>query len=169
MGKYIAKFEAASTPRIDDVLKIFKISIKDLEEMIENLKKYGMNNSLLNDLETSKRRDWRDLRGWKVENYLNRWKDIQVKIEEAELVEDYFLELTDKGYRIKINLTTRRVNVYTKGVSGTRLIHFYDVINYLYHLNNMKRLSIELVSVMDNNEFLIKYSIPGEPEEQIYS
>ena len=33
----------------------------------------------------------------------------------------------------------------------------------------MKRLSIELVSVMDNNEFLIKYSIPGEPEEQIYS
>jgi hypothetical protein len=162
MSKYVAKFEAASTPRVTEVLKDFKLKISDLQEMYNKLVNYHLDGTLQRDLKTSMDRGWRDLRKWKVQSFLDRYDRSKPKIEEIELIEDYFLELVDKGYRMKIDPNLNRVIIYTKDVSGTRLNHFKEVIDFFVHLNNTNRLLVDLESVKDSNELWASYKMPGQ-------
>jgi hypothetical protein len=166
MGKYVSKFEASSfgsngsfslLPSVA-ALREFNMSTKNLEEMIDTLKKYGLDSTLLRDLQTSKDRSWRDLRKWKVENYLNRYNLLKDKIEHLLDIEDYFLELIDKDYRLKINTIGQTLKIYTKDVTQkSRLDKIAEVSAFLVHLNNTKRLKVELLKILDTNEFVVSY------------
>ena len=103
----------------------------------------------------------RDLRKWKIDSILTRYNNANQLIDMAETVEDYLLELTDNGYRIKVypSLVNGNANaillIYTKGVHKSRLDRIAEVTNFLQHLNNSHRLNVDLESIRDSNEFKV--------------
>lgn len=160
MQKYVAKFEAFDSSTLHNLFRENNITVSDLNDMIDKLEKYGLDHVLLKELRGSKERDYRDLRKWKIDSILSRYNKVMKSIEIFETVEDYFLELTDNGYRIKVYSALGAVGsskmivlIYTKGVHKSRLDKIAEVSNFLQHLNNSQRLNIELNSIRDSNEF----------------
>lgn len=164
MEKYIAKFEAFDSSSLHNLFKDHNLTVTDINDMINRLDKYEFAlksefRVLCDELKKSKERGYRDLRKWKIDSILSRYEKANKSIEMVETVEDYMLELTDNGYRIKIFTSGESgfdLIVYTKGVHKSRLDRVAEVTNFLQHLNNSHRLSVDLLSIRDSNEFKVK-------------
>lgn len=165
MQKYIAKFEAFDSSSLHDLFKEHNLTIVVLNDMIDKLEKYNLDHVLVNELKKSKERGYRDLRKWKIDSILSRYNSASRLIDMAETIEDYLLELTDNGYRIKVfpsNAAAAAAGlaapdgyavllIYTKGVRKSRLARVAEVTSFLQHLNNSHRLNVELESTWEKN------------------
>lgn len=157
MQKYIAKFESFDSSSLHDLFKEHNLTIVVLNDMIDKLEKYNLDHVLVNELKKSKERGYRDLRKWKIDSILSRYNSASRLIDMAETIEDYLLELTDNGYRIKVFPSDEYavLIIYTKGVRKSRLDRVAEVTSFLQHLNNSHRLNVELESIRDSNEFKV--------------
>jgi hypothetical protein len=157
MQKYIAKFEAFDSSSLHDLFKEHNLTIVVLNDMIDKLEKYNLDHVLVNELKKSKERGYRDLRKWKIDSILSRYNSASRLIDMAETIEDYLLELTDNGYRIKVFPSDGYavLLIYTKGVRKSRLDKVAEVTSFLQHLNNSHRLNVDLESIRDSNEFKV--------------
>lgn len=157
MQKYIAKFEAFDSSSLHDLFKEHNLTIVVLNDMIDKLEKYNLDRVLVNELKKSKERGYRDLRKWKIDSILSRYNSASRLVDMAETIEDYLLELTDNGYRIKVFPSDGYavLLIYTKGVRKSRLDRVAEVTSFLQHLNNSHRLNVELESIRDSNEFKV--------------
>lgn len=187
MKKYITKFEAFDSSNLHNLFKEENLKVSDLNSMIDNLEKYNLDRTLLAELKRSKLRNYTDLRKWKIDSILTRYNNVYKIINKLELIEDYFLELTDNGYRIATSIVAAeilnnsrlptdterkallhdsnkyRVIIYTKGVNKSRLDRIAEVSGFLKHLNTSKRLDLDIESIQDSNEFrVIVNSILGD-------
>ena len=162
--------EAVSNFDLNGLLNAYKIKISDLNDMIDNLKKYELNPILLNELKRSQSINWRDLRKWKLDSYLSRYESYRNAIEKLksieEMIEDYSTELTDMGYTLVISARYSKIKIYAKDVRKTKLERMGDVINFLLHLNRTKRLFVELNRITNLNEFIIDFN-PKTPFEPV--
>jgi len=167
MKKYITKFEAFDSSNLHNLFKEENLKVSDLNSMIDNLEKYNLDRTLLAELKRSKLRNYTDLRKWKIDSILTRYNNVYKIINKLELIEDYFLELTDNGYRIAISTlhdsNKYHIIIYTKGVNKSRLDRIAEVSGFLKHLNTSKRLDLDIESIQDSNEFrVIVNSILGD-------
>jgi hypothetical protein len=126
MNNYIRKFEALGTVDINSILKEFNIKISDLDNIIEKISKYSLDHDLYKDLSKSKSVNYRDLRKWKVENYLKRYKELEPVLSKMELIEDILIGISDLDCSISIE-PERVVSPsgnYKSGDSGNISIEF---------------------------------------------
>ncbi len=169
MQKYIAKFEAFGSSDLQNLFKDNNLKSSDIDNMIDRLDKYNLDRVLSNELRRSKERGYRDMRKWKIDSILSRYNNANKIIETAETIEDYLLELTDNGYRIKVyptDINSAMLLIYTKGVRKSRLDRVAEVTSFLQHLNNSHRLNVELESIRDSNEFKVFVAHRTETEHE---
>ena len=123
MRNTIAKFEALGTFNPTSVLKEFNLTINDLNVMIKDLEEYGIDPILSKELSVSKVKGYRDLRKWKVESFLGRYNAAKGILDEAQLVDDYMLELSDQGIGVKIDPNKNIILIVIPLMSTTEMKH----------------------------------------------
>lgn len=134
----IAKFESFDI----EMLTPDNADTTVFETMIERLEKHKVDKDLLNDLKLSKSRGWRDLRKWKIISFIKRYKNSKPLIDEDRLISDYFLELEDEGYSIKIDVKSRDVIIEFETNNDNRGSKYIRVIEFLNQLK--RRLKIKV-------------------------
>lgn len=122
MNNYIRKFEALSSFNVNELLKEYDMTISDLDNIINKIGKYNIFLDLYTDMNKSKLIGYRDLRKWKMENFLRRYNQIKPTIDKIEIVEDLLVGLTDLECKVKIILDERGggINPY----NGSLLVKF---------------------------------------------
>ena len=143
------KFEASKV-NPNEVLKDFGLKTSDLDKMINTLREYDLDSKLLQELISAQDRSYQSLRKWKVESFINRYKQLESKIEEIELVEDYMLELSDMGYSIKIQNYKKTIYILFPVNGENAIKKISEVMDYIKHLGN--RMNINFGTIEDRRD-----------------
>lgn len=166
MRKHIAKFEAVD-PKLfapNVVLKEFNLTTRDLDEMIHDLHEYEVDVDLYRELSLSKERAYRDLRKWKIQNFITRYKKSRLIIDEAILVEDYMLELMDQGFKVKVDANRGWVYIHIPLIATTEMKHLSIieklnlVTSHLLHESRRMTTLFQGIEYHAHQEILLKVS-----------
>ncbi len=146
MRKPIAKFEALSGFNPNDILKEYDLSTKEIDKIIDTLKKYEIEPTLLSELKLTQTRQYRDLRKWKVNSFIGRYEKIKPLLDEIFLIEDYMLELSDQNYKVYINPSTKTIQISFYVNASTAIQKINIATTHLLQTSHRLKLDFETIS-----------------------
>jgi|GEM_PF-5486708 len=177
MNKYIAKFEAAkfdpndilkgynmTIADLDNMINFldkYGEDESDYEEFAEDEEDgyvRGVHQSaketdyynatpLKEELKKLKSSGYTGLRKWKIDNILNRYKEVEKLIDERITIEDYLLEMTDQGVTADIDPMRKVIDIHLPRKQKGNLDKINMIISYLVHLNKSNRINVELEKI----------------------
>lgn len=135
---------------VDELLSSYKMTKAGLDKILNYIKEYKnclrsadsqTIDGLIIDIQREKSTSYQSLRKWKMDSIMNRYTDIQSKIEEYEDIKDYFLEMEDDGFLVDIDMNSSKVKFTCKD-------HPIAHLNKLFHfLTNNRRFGFKLIYV----------------------
>lgn len=141
MNNYIHKFEALSSFNVNELLKEYGMTISDLDNIINKIGKYSVGHDLYLDISRSKKVNYRDLRKWKLDNYLSRYEELKPTISKIEYIEDLLVGISDLECRVDISADPK--NPYKGHLSiefaawpNKAIKKINDITSELLHISN---------------------------------
>lgn len=142
----ISKFEALSSFNPNSVLAEYNMTTRDLDNMVNILSTYDIDDTFKRELISTKERGYRDLRKWKLDNYIKRYTSLKDLISDYTTLDDYMLELSEQGFKVELHLRGA-FNKFMNINCGINIDKLALVSNYLNHLNKTNRVKLELVGI----------------------
>ena len=122
---------------LSGLLSQYKLPSTGLDDMLAKLIKYSYNLgddglSLISDLKREKKSKWANIRKWKLESIMDRYKKAMSEMDYVDEIEDMLLEIEDAQWTPDINVKSSRIRFRTKGHPIKKM---YDLFSFLHSSN----------------------------------
>lgn len=130
---------------------------KKLNEITEKIKKYYGDCRLIDDLISLKEKNYQSMRPWKLKLIEKQYETISSLIDTAILIEDYLIEIEDKGYNLEINSKYKRIFI----VMVVDNSNFFEEMQFLSSqiLSLKKRINVDFITMGRTGESNYKFEL----------